>query len=378
MKRFSVIIIIFLNILNLYSQSSYTTEQQAKLQKLIAIWPYLGVEPVRPTTNYIPYDYIHESYKRDNPDKRLFSSRLLYELSTLELHMNSIIGVNLESGRFSMPNMYLSLGKSFHYDWFFSATPFITLSSKFDVKKENNKFITYSDIEVYDAGIETVSLTRILLSFRLKAVNDINETTFMLLPSVVDSVSRENFEDTPHWYIPRINNHIGFRTGLIGYYYELSYSQGFSEESSPLAVALKINGDYFRTSFLYQYNNDHKDNRDALINKTQHLVQLSALGRLPFLDHKLWLNMLGEYTWRENDAHYLRFELALEWNILNIGVRPLFYIPINDFNKHKELFALEYSAYLKFNFGEYNLDSIYFGFQGSTDGRYYIAFKTLF
>ena len=376
MKRLAISIILFLNIINLYSQSSYTSDQQNLLQRLLTIWPYIGVEPVRPTTNYIPYDYIHESYKRDNLDKRLFSSILLYELSTLEIHMNSIIGVNLDSGRFSMPNMYLSIGKSFHYDWFFSATPFITLSSKFDVKIENNKLKTYSDIDVYDAGIETVTLTRILLSFRLKSVNDINETTFMLLPSVVDISSSESFLDTPHWYIPRINNNIGFRAGFIGYYYELSYSQGFSEDSSPLALVFKLNGDYFRTSFLYQYN--QKDNISISDNNTHNLVQLSAFGKIPFFDHKLWINMLGEYTWRENDAHYLRLELALEWNIFNIGVRPLFYIPINELNKNKELFALEYSTYLKFNFGEDNLDSIYFGFQGSTDGRYYIAFKTLF
>ncbi len=101
------------------------------------------------------------------------------------------------------------------------------------------------------------------------------------------------------------------------------------------------------------------------------------MGRVPFLDNQLWLNMLGEYTWRDNDAHYLRFELGLEWKMLNIAIRPLFYIPIehndniNRFDKSKDLFCLEYSAYIKF-------DPVYFGFQGSTDGRYYIAMKALF
>ena len=102
------------------------------------------------------------------------------------------------------------------------------------------------------------------------------------------------------------------------------------------------------------------------------------MGRVPFLNNELWLNMLGEYTWRDNDAHYLRFELGLEWKMLNIAIRPLFYIPIehdddnrNRFDKSKDLFCLEYSAYVKF-------DPIYFGFQGSTDGRYYIAMKALF
>ncbi|MEI0579476.1 hypothetical protein [Brachyspira pilosicoli] len=387
MKKLIFIFFIILNCSALYAQSPYSEKEQNLLKGVISVWPYIGLEPIRPTKSYIPYDYIHESYKRDNPDPRIFSSRLLYELSTIEIHMNTVIGVNLKNGYFSMPNMYFSVGKSFHYDWIFSATPFVTLSSKLNVFSENGKVKANGNIEVYDAGIETVTLTRLLLSFRMKAVNDINESTFMLLPSVVDS-SAESFEDVPHWYLPRINNAMGFRTGFIGHYYEISYSQGFTENSSPLAAVFKINGDYFKLQFLYQYNKNSSLSPEAFDNNninysleneyTHHIIQLYAMGKVPFLNNELWLNMLGEYTWRDNDAHYLRFELGLEWKMLNIAIRPLFYIPIDNkdgsihrFDKDKDLFCLEYSAYVKF-------DPIYFGFQGSTDGRYYIAMKALF
>lgn len=366
----AVYLTLFLSFIKIYAQSPYSEKEQNILKGIVNLWPYIGLETERPTVGFIPYDYIHESYKRDNPRKDSFSSRTLYELSTIEFHMNALIGVDLSRGHFGMPDMYLSLGKSFHYDWIFSATPFATVSGKFDIF---GKTKASGKIELYDAGIETVTLTRILLSFRMKAVNDINGSTFMLLPSTVDS-STENFNDVPHWYLPRVNNETGFRTGLIGHYYELSYSQGFSDSSSPLAVLFKINGDFFKTQFLYQYdkNNLSPDNYN---NISRHIIQIYGMGKLPLLDRQIWINMLGEYTWREKDAHYLRFELGLEWKIFNIAVRPLFYIKDNNYNDKEtyksELFCLEYSVYLKFS-------TVYFGFQGSTDGRYYIALKALF
>ena len=63
--------------------------------------------------------------KEITAQKSSFPSRLLYGLSTIELHMNTVIGVNLKDGHFSMPDMYLSVGKSFHFDWMFSATPLL-------------------------------------------------------------------------------------------------------------------------------------------------------------------------------------------------------------------------------------------------------------
>ena len=364
----------------IYGQSPYTDRDQKVLKGAIDAWPIIGIEYERATESYMPFDYIHESHKRENRVKNSFPSRVLYELSTIEIHMNTLIGVSLTDGHFSMPNMYLSVGKSFHFDWMFSATPFVTMTSKFDVF---SKDYATGSIGLYDAGIETVTLTRILLSFRMKAVNDINGSTFMLLPSVIDS---ESASFAPHWYLPRVNNEMGFRAGFIGSYYELSYSQGYSKDSNPLAAVLKINGDYFRAQFLYQYNDKNSlspDNFQSIYNNinnkedyyTHHLVQLSGMGRIPFLDKQLWLNLLGEYTWRDNDAHYVRLELGLEWKMLNIAVRPLFYIPVknddNRFDASKDLFCFEYSAFVKFN-------PIYFGFQGSTDGRYYIAMKAVF
>ena len=378
-----IILSLIISLQAVYAQSPYTEKEQRLLKGIVDVWPYIGIEPIRPTESYMPFDFIHESHKREAPLQTSYSSRLLYELATIELHMNTLIGVNLKNGHFSMPNMYLSLGKSFHFDWMFSATPFVTMTSKFDVFSKDN---ATGSIGIYDAGIETVTLTRILLSFRMKAVNDINGNTFMLLPSVIDS---EASSFAPHWYLPRVDNEMGFRAGLIGYYYELTYSQGFSKDSKPLGVNFKINGDYFRAQILYQYNNKtslspskfqnyYDDNEGYDDDRTHHLVQLSGMGKIPFLDKQLWLNLLGEYTWRDNDAHYLRFELGLEWKMLNIAIRPLFYIPVdydddnkNNFDMSKDLFCLEYSAYIKF-------DPFYFGFQGSSDGRYYIAMKAVF
>ena len=370
MKMFFRIILLtlLLSYMKVYAQSPYTEKDQKFFKAMANLFSLVEIE--RQTESFIDYDYIHESYKRANPRKDSFPSRALYELSTIEFHMNTLIGASLEKKRFTMPDMYLSLGKSFHYDWIFSATPFATLSGKFDVFDKNK---ATGKIELYDAGIETITLTRILLSFRMKAANDINGSTFMLLPSVVDSAT-ENFEDIPHWYLPRVNNEMGLRAGFIGHYFELSYSQGFSRDSSPLAILFKINGDFFKIQFLYQHEKNNLSPHNYGYNNTRNIIQLSAMGKLPLLDKTIWINMLGEYTWRQNDAHYLRFELGLEWKIFNLALRPLFYIDnktSKNINEKRDLFCFEYCAYLKFY-------SIYFGFQGATDGRYYIALKALF
>lgn len=74
----------------------------------------------------------------------------------------------------------------------------------------------------------------------------------------------------------------------------------------------------------------------------------------------------------ENDAQYVRLEQALEWNIVNIALRELFYIA-KDTNE--ELFLLEYSLFLKFKAltSEFSV-----GYQGSTDNRHFLLGKVSF
>ncbi len=87
--------------------------------------------------------------------------------------------------------------------------------------------------------------------------------------------------------------------------------------------------------------------------------------RFPFMNEAIWLNLIAEYTWRENDAHYIRLEQGFEWYMLNIALRETVHIK----NRQAKAY-LEYAVFGKFKAGpaEFNI-----GFQGSTDGRYYIA-----
>lgn len=365
--RLKIFLFMLLTIsVNLYSQSPYTIKDQNLLKLAVGAWPYIGIEPVRPTIGYIPYDYIHDSYKREQKPFDTNTSRLIYELSTIEFHMTSNMDINVTKGTFSMPNMYFSIGKTFFYSWYLSITPFITTSARFSVFGTNKK--PTGSIDLYDAGVEAVVLTRILFSMRVKAVNDINGNTFMLIPSVVDS-STANFMDTPYWYIPRVENEMGFRTGFIGYYYEISYSQGFSKDSSPISALARINSDYIKGEILYQYNGKSSLS-PGTYRDSRHLIQASVTGRIPFLDKQIWLNLLGEYTWKANQAHYVRLELVFEWKMLNVAVRELMYFA-DGYKDERNPFLFEYALYLKF-------EPFSFGFQGSTDGRYYVVGRVVF
>lgn len=351
---------------SLYSQSPYTTKEQNLLRFAVGVWPYIGIEPVRPTVGYIPYDYIHDSYKREQRPIDTNMSRFVYELSTIEFHMTANLDVNINKGTFSMPDMYFMIGKTFYYHDYVSITPFITTAAKFSVFGTNKR--PTGSINLYDAGVETVVLTRILFSMRVKSVNDINGNTFMLMPSVVDS-SSANFNDTPYWYIPRVENEMGFRAGLIGYYYEISYSQGFAKDSSPLGALIRINSDYVKGQILYQYNSKASLSPESY-RDSRHLIQASITGRVPFLDKQIWLNLLGEYTWKANQAHYVRLELGFEWKMINVAVRELMYFA-DGYKDNRNPFLFEYAVYLKFN-------PFSFGFQGSTDGRYYVVGRVVF
>lgn len=359
-----VVISIFIAILfslKLYAESPYGSSVQDILSGYVALYPYIGFEYERDTRRLIPYDYIHNSYKRVSEEVDTNISKMLNELSSIDIHLKMELGYDFDKKIFYMPNMYLNIGKAFYPHWTTTITPFLTISSKFDISIDDEP---NGSISLYDAGIETVFLTRILFSMRTRSVNDINGFSFMLLSSVVDSDSYN--EDTPHWYLPRIKNAPGFRAGLIGNYYELSFSQGFWKDSSPMSTFVKFNLEYFEVSAIYQHNNqssltpkNHDDSR--------HLFQISGITKIPILNEILWVNLLLEYTFKSNVAHYIRNEIGIEWNIFNIVIRPIFYLSHDD----KNMFLFEYSTYIKY-------DPFTFGFQGSTDGRYYLMGKVVF
>ncbi len=366
-----IIIIIFLTIfygLTLYGVSPYTTKFQDLLSTYKNIHPYIGFENKRYTRRLIPYDYIHNSYKKVRTIESLGPTTLLGELSKIDVHLTMDIGADFSRSIFYMPSMYLMVSRNFYPHWSTSIKPFITVSSKFDLGVNTEPT---ADLSLYDAGIETIFFTRILISMRTRSVNDVNGFTFMLMPSVIDSDSYN--ANTPHWYLPRIENQPGFRAGLIGNYYEVSYSQGFWEDSIPLAALVKFNFEYFEVSALYQNNSKSSLSPDDF-DFSQHLFQVSSAGKIPLLDEKLWINLLLEYTLKVDVAHYIRNEIGIEYSVFNIAIRPMFYLPYssdNNVNKDNSLFLLEYTAYIKYN-------QFTFGFQGSTDERYYLMGKIVF
>ena len=177
----------------------------------------------------------------------------------------------------------------------------------------------------------------------------------------------------------------------------------------PKAVIAKFNLPNIDLRFLYGH-----ENRNAPASWTNelssHLVQVSSTFRYPFLNNKLWVNAIAEYTYRQNDvrevpqgsvsndgkhtetpiydangnvivdangnvivdiepfapdAHYVRLEQAIEYYMLNIALREIIQV-----RGGKTVFNLEYAVYGKFQAGPSEFTT---GFQGSTDGRYYIA-----
>ena len=151
----------------------------------------------------------------------------------------------------------------------------------------------------------------------------------------------------------------------------------------PKAVLAKFNLPNMEYRFLYAH-----ENRNAPASWSNELssslVQVSSTFRYPFLNNKLWVNAIAEYTWRENDvrevpqasftgdtsnfapdAHYVRLEQSIEYYMLNVALREI--IQVRDGVTRA---YLEYAIYGKFQAAtaEFTL-----GFQGSTNGRYYIA-----
>lgn len=359
--------IIFLSLtINIFSQSPYTTKEQNFLKKLVDIYPFVGPEIYPDRENIVFYNYIHDSHKRVKPLEDTNISKELNELSTIKIHLTTDVTFEMPKNNFNFGNTYLMVEKTFFPNWWINITPFATLAGKYSLDINGN---SKGDISFYDTGIEIISLTRILMSFRMRSVNDISDNTFMLLPSVVDYSSINS--DTPHWYLPRIVNAPGFRVGMISYWYELSYSQGFLTNGSPLSAMLRVNNNNFFAQVLYEHSFD-TSLYNSSYNNTRDLLQISALSKIP-LPLDFCINILGEYTWQIGVAHYTRVELGVEWNIINFTLRNINYIAVKKENKENknELFLLEYALFIKYY-------PITFGFQGTTDGRYYITARAVF
>lgn len=184
------------------------------------------------------------------------------------------------------------------------------------------------------------------------------------MPHYYDTTLNPANIDTPDYYIPQVLNGPGIRVGFIGNHYELAYSQGDFRHSIPKAVLFRFNIPNIEFRFLYEHEN-RMEPQNYHISLFESLVQASATLRFPFMNETIWLNAIAEYTWRENDAHYVRLEQGFEWYMLNIALREMVHIK----DKNAKLY-LEYAIFGKFKAGlsEFNI-----GFQGSTDGRYYIA-----
>jgi len=324
---------------------------------------------------YIPYDYIRDDYKRpQNIEVDTNDSAFISGLKTVEIHMDMYYSYGIHNNTFKMDNIFLNIAKTFDTKYF-SITPFITINGFFDTHnfKEDYDFIK-NNIGLYDGGVQFVALNNILISLRGRATFDVNTTTYMLMPHYIDRKNPTSY-DAPHWYIPIALNGPGIRVGFIGNNTELAYSQGDYRHSIPKAVMFRLNLPNLLVRLLYQHEN--RENPSIYTEDIfESLVQASLVYRKPFslFTHggPLWLNLIAEYTWRENDAQYVRLEQSLEWNIINIAFRELFYIS-KDTNE--EVFLLEYSLYLKFKAltSEFSV-----GYQGSTDNRHYLLGKISF
>lgn len=288
--------------------------------------------------------------------------------------MDMYYSYGIHNNTFRMDNIFLNVAKTFDTKYF-SITPFVIINGFFDTHDPNVDYtFIRANIGLYDGGVQFVALNNILISLRGKATYDVNTTTYMLMPHYVDRTSPTSYE-APHWYIPTTLNGPGLRVGFIGNYTELAYSQGDYRHSIPKAAMFRLNLPNMLLRLLYQ----HENREDPSIYEPEifeSLVQASLVYSKPFslFSHggDLWLNLIAEYTWRENDAQYVRLEQALEWNIVNIALRELFYIA-KDTNE--ELFLLEYSLFLKFKAltSEFSV-----GYQGSTDNRHFLLGKVSF
>ena len=377
MKKFIFILSILLiasNIL-LNAQDNYSNAIMPKLPNGFDM--FIGREGNNKLPQYIKNDLIRDDYKRKLPD--LNDTNLsFFQKYPIEFHLTSTFSYAAHTNTFNMRDTFVSLGQTFHNDYI-AFTGFITAFGYFDTHEPDTNYgYIKGNAGLYDGGVQAIFVDRILVSARGRATFDINTTTFMLMPhyyyaTLNTSTENDNTNplsfnpaniDTPNYYIPQVLNGAGIRVGFIGNHYEIAYSQGDFRHSIPKAFLFRFNIPNLEFRFLYEHEN-RKAPQDYHITLFESLVQASTTLRFPFLNETIWLNAIAEYTWRENDAHYIRLEQGFEWYMLNIALREMVHIA----NKNAKAY-LEYAIFGKFLAGPAEFA---IGFQGSTDGRYYIA-----
>ena len=364
-KKYNIVVLTVI----IFISSAYLLNAQSKYTNAImpplpnAFDMFIGREGNNELPQYIKPDLFRDDYKRTlpNPNDENLS---FFQKYPIEFHLTTTFSYAAHTNTFNLRETFATIGQTFHNNYI-QFTGFITAYGYFDT---HNPTTDYGYIKgnagLYDGGVQAIFVDRILVSARGRATFDINTTTFMLMPHYYDTTSNPANIDTPDYYIPQVLNGPGIRVGFIGNHYEIAYSQGDFRHSIPKAFLFRFNIPNIEFRFLYEHENRMKP-EDYHITLFESLVQASATFRFPLMNETIWLNAIAEYTWRENDAHYIRLEQGFEWYMLNIALREMVHI------KDKQAKAyLEYAIFGKFKAGpaEFNV-----GFQGSTDGRYYIA-----
>lgn len=404
MKKLKIVLIMLINVLAL--NSVYAAEYT--LPNAYDFFISRQAEKKDNLPQYIKPDYIRDDYIRKLPD--LDNTSLgFFEKYPIEVHMDSKFSYSINANTFNMRDFFFTLGQTYHNDWL-QLTGFVTAFGYFDTHFPDNDY-EYNYVKgnagLYDGGFQAVLFDRILVSARGRAVYDLSTNTFMLMNHFYDttldlSSNAPFFTDIQGYQLPQNMNGPGIRVGFIGKHYEIAYSQGDFMHGIPKALLARFNLPNIDLRFLYGH-----ENRNAPVSWTNelssHLVQVSSTFRYPFLNNKLWVNAIAEYTWRQNDvrevpqesvapdgkhtlkpvydaagtltgyvnepfapdAHYVRLEQAIEYYMLNIALREIVQV-----RGGKTVFNLEYAIYGKFQAGP---SEFTIGFQGSTDGRYYIA-----
>ncbi len=358
---------------SLFAQSELTADDQDKIKRLTDTLNIIIDRGNRTMPQYIEYDYIRDDYKRQQDELDDNATTLEKALANIDMHLQTYYSYGIHSNTFKMDDLFFTFGKTFYGDYV-TISPFLTINGYFDTHVPDEEYddIMRGNIGLYDGGVQAVFLNHFLLSVRGRAVFDVDTTTFMLMPSYINSTNPTSYE-TPHWYLPQTLNGAGIRVGVIGHHYELAYSQGDFRHSIPKSVMFRLNLEHFQVRLLWQ-NENRMAPEDWHPDLFENLVQITGAGVIPFeaLDQQFYVNLLGEYTWREGDAQYIRLEQGFEWNVFNVVLREMFYIAPDS---NQELFLLEYSVYAKLVAG---ISEFSIGFQGSTDGRYYILGKIEF